>query len=88
MAIQISLILAGSSSIGGLQSAPSCYGVSFSPVLLGNGVTLTANSTTGDILAQVRAAIYAGRVEDMPALAAILALMNGDDPSNICNRSL
>jgi hypothetical protein len=88
VAIQISLILAGSSSIGGLQSAPNCYGVSFSPVLLGNGVTLTSNSTTGDILAQVRAAIYAGRVEDMPALAAILALMNGDDPSNICNRSL
>jgi hypothetical protein len=86
VAIQISLILSGSSSVGGLQSSPSCYGVQFTPVLLSNGITLTANSTTNDILGQVRASFYEQRTADFAPLAAILALMNGDDPSSTCNR--
>ncbi|MEP7274142.1 MAG: IPT/TIG domain-containing protein, partial [Acidobacteriota bacterium] len=88
VAIQLSLILSGSSSVGGLQSSPSCYGISFAPVLLSNGVTLTPSSTTNDILGQVRSAIFELRAADMPALASILGLMNGDDPSNTCNRVL
>jgi hypothetical protein len=86
VAIQISLILAGSSNVGGLQSSPACYGVQFAPVLLSNGVSLTPNSTTNDILAQVRSSFYDQRSVDFAPLAAILALMNGDDPSNTCNR--
>lgn len=86
LAIQISLLLSGSSSVGGLQSSPSCYGVTFGAVLLSNGVTLTPSSSTSDILAQVRGAILENRFADMPALTSILALMNGDDPTSTCNR--
>jgi len=86
VAIQMSILLAGSSSTGGLQSSPSCYGVQFAPVLLSNGATLTSNSTTNDILSEVRKSFYDQRAVDFSPLAAILALMNGDDPSNTCNR--
>ena len=88
LAIQISLVAAGSSNIGGLQSAPNCYGISFSPVLLSNGVLITPSTTTGDILSQVRLAIAELRVVDFTPLASILRLLNGEDPTATCNRPI
>ncbi len=88
LAIQISLVAAGSSNVGGLQSAPNCYGIAFPPVLLSNGVLITPSTATGDINSQVRLAIFELRVVDMTPLATILRLLNGEDPTATCNRPI
>jgi hypothetical protein len=86
VATQLSVLASGvlPTSQGLLNSRLRCYGVNFTPVPLGNGVTLSRNTFFGDILEQARLAIVENRADDMVKLAIIIRLLNGDDPSGIC----
>ncbi|MGH9849044.1 MAG: beta strand repeat-containing protein, partial [Blastocatellia bacterium] len=67
-----------------LNSTLRCYGVNFTPTQLSNGFTLSRDMTFGQLLAQAQSAIFENRTNDMPKLATVLALLNGNDPSNRC----
>ncbi|MGE0882993.1 MAG: pre-peptidase C-terminal domain-containing protein [Blastocatellales bacterium] len=87
LAIQISLAAVNSSFLSGVvNSSIRCYGVSFAPVQLDNGITLTRITVLRDVMAQARLAILENRTDDMVRIAGILALLNGNDPNNRCNK--
>jgi hypothetical protein len=69
---------------GILNSTLRCYRVNFTPVQLSNGFTLSRDMTFGQLLAQAQSAIFENRTSDMPKLATVMALLNGNDPSNRC----
>lgn len=77
VALQLSLLAAPGSDQGALQSKLSCYGVSFSPVTLGSGATLTPNATLGTLLDLARNAARNSAGADLSALANLLAQLNG-----------
>ncbi len=86
---QLSLLVSagpfGASGSGAVQnSSLRCYGLNFTPVQLSNGFTISRSTTFGELLSQSRSAITTNRTDDMTKLAMILALLNGDDPSNRC----
>lgn len=58
-------------------SALSCSGISFNPVTLSNGVTLTSSSLLDTLVTQTNLAIKENRSSDAAALAGIWALLNG-----------
>lgn len=60
-----------------LWSALSCSGISFGPVTLSNGVTLSSASLLDTLVTQSNLAIRQNRTQDMAALADIWALLNG-----------
>ncbi len=66
--------------ISALPSSLSCYGLSFEPVTLSNGVTISPDSSLGALLTQCDlAALKPPSMErdaDMVALANILSLLN------------
>ncbi|HKE05655.1 MAG TPA: IPT/TIG domain-containing protein, partial [Blastocatellia bacterium] len=89
VAAQLNLLVSsgpfGASGSGNVQnSSLRCYGLNFAPTQLSNGFTISRNSTFGELLSQSRSAITDNRTEDMSKLAMVLALLNGDDPSNRC----
>ena len=85
VATQLSLASTGrSNSEIILNSRLRCYGVSFDPVRLGNGLMLSRNTLFGDLLEQARLAIVDDRTEDMVKLTTVFRLLNGDDPSGRC----
>ncbi len=65
-------------------SSARCFGLNFAPLPLSNGYTLTRNSTLNDILNQTRQAILENRLNDMPNLVIVMAMLNGNDPTNRC----
>ncbi len=67
-----------------LSSSLRCYGLSFAPVQLSNGVTISRDTTINDLFAQARAAILENRTNDMPGIAMVIALLNGNDPNDRC----
>ncbi|MGH9838638.1 MAG: beta strand repeat-containing protein [Blastocatellia bacterium] len=67
-----------------LASSARCFGLNFAPIPLSNGYTLTRNSTLNDILNQTRQAILDNRLDDMPKLVIVMAMLNGADPTNRC----
>jgi hypothetical protein len=69
---------------GILNSTLRCYRVNFTPMQLSNGFTLSRDMTFGQLLAQAQSAIIENRTNDMPKLATVLALLNGNDPNNRC----
>jgi hypothetical protein len=86
VALQLSVLATGgqfpSPSI--LASSVRCYGLNFAPMALGNGFTLSRNSTLSEVLAQTRQAILDNRLDDMPKLIMVMSLLNGNNPSNRC----
>ena len=89
VAAQLNLLVSsgpfGASSSGNVQNTSlRCYGLNIAPVQLSNGFTISRNTTFGELLSQSRSAITGNRTEDMAKLAMVLALLNGDDPSNRC----
>jgi hypothetical protein len=89
VATQLSLLVSGgpfgASGSGNLQSSSlRCYGLNFAPMQLSNGFTVSRNTTLGELLSQSRSAITDNRTDDMSKLAMVLALLNGDDPTNRC----
>jgi hypothetical protein len=85
VALQISLVANSSVLSGAMNSPIRCYGINFDPALLDNGFLLTRTTLLRDLLAQARLAIIENRSDDMIKLAAVMALMNGTDPTNRCN---
>ncbi len=89
VATQLSILVVdgpfGPSGSPGMQnSSLRCYGLDFAPVQLSNGFTISRNTTIGDLLGQSRSAILNNRTGDMSKLAMVLALLNGDDPTDRC----
>ncbi|MEK7832564.1 MAG: IPT/TIG domain-containing protein [Acidobacteriota bacterium] len=85
VATQISLAAVNGGSSAGVMNSPLlCYGVTFDPVQLDNGVILTRTTMLRDILNQARLSLIENRQNDMARIAAILVLMNGTDPNNHC----
>ncbi|MGE0130853.1 MAG: pre-peptidase C-terminal domain-containing protein [Blastocatellales bacterium] len=88
VAAQLSLLVAngpfGSSSASVLNSSLRCFGVNFTPTQLDNGFTLSRSTTFGELMSQSRSAITSNRTSDMAKLAAVLALLNGNDPTDRC----
>jgi hypothetical protein len=89
VAFQLSVLavdsLFGSSGSPALQnSSLRCYGLNFAPTQLSNGFTISRNTTIGELLGQTRSAITSNRTDDMSALATVLALLNGNDPTDRC----
>jgi hypothetical protein len=86
VATQLSVLASGAlpSSESLLNSRLQCYGITFDPAQLSNGITLSKNTLFGDLLEQARLAIIENRADDMVKLAAVFGLLNGDDPSGIC----
>lgn len=66
-------------------SSLSCYGFSFAPVTLSNGVVITTNSMVKDLFMQAYLASIQNRQVDFLPLANLFALFNGNDPLNVCN---
>ncbi len=67
-----------------LNSTLRCYGVNFTPMQLSNGFTLSRDMTFGQLLAQAQSAIFEDKIADMPKLATVMALLNGNDPNSRC----
>ncbi len=63
----------------------SCYGFSFAPVTLSNGVVITTNSMVKDLFYQAYLASIQNRHVDFLPLANLFALFNGNDPLSVCN---
>lgn len=85
VAAQLNILVAnGPFGSTGLNSALRCFGVNFTPVQLSNGFTISRGTTLGEMLTQSRNAITSNRTDDMASIAAILALLNGSDPTNRC----
>lgn len=86
VAMQLSVLSSGfqPSSERLRSSRLICYGRTFNPAPLSNGITITTNTSFGDLMDQTLLAIIEGRTQDMIKLTAILNLLNGDDPSGIC----
>ncbi|HKQ73511.1 MAG TPA: IPT/TIG domain-containing protein [Blastocatellia bacterium] len=89
VAAQLSLLVSagpfGASGSAGVQNTSlRCYGLNFAPIQLSNGFTISRNTTFGEMLSQSRSAIIANRTDDMTKLAMVLALLNGNDPTNRC----
>lgn len=63
----------------------SCYGITFTPVALSNGVTLTADSMVKELYMQAQLAILEKRQADAVALTSIFNLLNGNSPFGLCN---
>jgi hypothetical protein len=64
----------------------SCYRITFAPVTLSNGVTLTTGSMVKELYMQITLAIQQRREVDYAPLARILDLLNGNDARGFCNR--
>lgn len=54
------------------NSALSCYGLTFAPITLSNGVVITTSTSLGTLLLQVELAFATNNAADMNALADIL----------------
>lgn len=85
---QLNLLLStggGSPTFFNVQWANlSCYGLTFTPVTLSNGVVLSSNSMVKELFMQAYLAAVQNRSQDFLALANVFLLLNGTDPSNVC----
>jgi hypothetical protein len=78
---QLSISYAGGSgspvTFNTFWSPLTCSGISFAPVTLSNGITLSPSSLLDTLVTQSNLAIRENRTQDMGALASIWALLNG-----------
>ncbi len=86
LATQISLAAVNTGILTGVMNSPIlCYGVNFAPITV-NGLTVSRTTLLRDLLVQTRLAIIENRTDDMVKLAGVLAMINGNDPNNRCNK--
>lgn len=89
VAAQLNFLAAGGSGSAVTYNAMwtnlSCYGITFSPVTLSNGVTLTENSMVKELWMQATLAAHNNNQADFVSLAAIFDLLNGNSTSASCN---
>jgi hypothetical protein len=81
VAMQLSLASAGGTGspvvFNTFWSPIRCSGITFTPVTLSNGVSLSRDSLLDTLFMQAQLAIRENRTQDMVALANIIALLNG-----------
>jgi hypothetical protein len=79
--LQLSLANAGGNGspvvFNTFWSALKCSGITFQPVTLSNGVTITEDSVLDVLYTQAVLAIKQNRAADMVPIANIMALLNG-----------
>ncbi len=75
VAAQLSVLAVGSSPLA-LQTGLSCYRLSFAPISLSSGVTLTPSSSLGLLLEQARAVARTANASDLDQLTTLLDLLN------------
>jgi hypothetical protein len=68
-----------------MEGKLSCYNLKFDPVTLSNGFTISTETKLKDLFQQTRFSIYDSRTVDMPALARIFDLLNGNSNLANCN---
>jgi len=68
-----------------MESKLRCYKLTFDPVTLSNGFTITTDTKLKDLFQQARLSILDNRPQDMPALAKIFDLLNGNSPLGFCH---
>ena len=90
VAAQLSVIAAGGDgspvAFNAFWSMLSCYNLNFASVTLSNGFVLSPASMLNDLFEQSQLAIRQNRTADMEKLAAVLDLLNGNDPLGRCGR--
>ncbi len=62
-----------------------CYNLTFDAVALSNGFTITTDTKLKDLFQQARFSVWDNRPQDMPALAKIFDLLNGNSPLAFCH---
>jgi hypothetical protein len=86
---QLNLYIAGGSGspvmYNVLWANLSCYDITFAPITLSNGFTLTRNSMVKDLFMQAQLAILENRAADAVALTGVFNLLNGNSPFGFCN---
>lgn len=90
VAAQLNGLLAGGSGsvryFYAMEGKLSCYNLQFDPITLDNGFVLSPESKLKDLFEQARFSITQSRSNDQMRLAAILDLLNGNNPLGACNR--
>ncbi len=81
---QLNLLARAGNDQSPLGSNLLCYQLNFQPTLLGSGVFLNPSMTLGEVLEQARLAAQSNRVIDQRQIAAVLHMLNGDDPLGRC----
>jgi hypothetical protein len=88
-AAQLNLLFAGGGGsppfYNNLWANLSCYSVTFAPVTLSNGVTLTTNSMVKDLFMQAHLATIQNRGADFQTLGLLFELLNGTSTLGFCN---
>jgi len=82
---QLNLLARPGNDQSPLGSNLLCYQLNFQPTQLGSGVFLNPSMTLGEVLEQARLAALSNRVIDQRQIAAVLHLLNGDDPLGRCH---
>ena len=81
---QLNLLARAGNDQSPLGSNLLCYQLNFQPTELSSGVFLNPLMTIGEVLEQARLASLSNRVIDQRQIAAVLHMLNGDDPLGRC----
>jgi hypothetical protein len=74
----------GGNSLGIVNSSVGCYQVSFDPIQLSTGETISRTTSLADLFNWTRAAIASNVVQDQQALLPLFELLNGNNPQSKC----
>ncbi|MGA1369019.1 MAG: IPT/TIG domain-containing protein, partial [Blastocatellia bacterium] len=77
-------VLSGGNSPGIVNSSLDCYRVSFDPVQLSTGQSVTRATTLSDLFNWTRTAIITNVEEDQRALLPLFEALNGNNPQSNC----
>lgn len=77
-------VLVGGNSLGIVNSSVGCYQVSFDPIQLSTGETISRTTSLADLFNWTRAAIASNVVQDQQALLPLFELLNGNNPQSKC----
>ncbi|MFZ4627453.1 MAG: PPC domain-containing protein [Blastocatellia bacterium] len=77
-------VLAGGNSPGISNSSLNCYQVSFDPIQLSTGVSVSRTTSLSDLFNWTRTALVNNVVEDQQALLPLFEELNGNNPQSKC----
>jgi hypothetical protein len=77
-------VLAGGNTPGIVNSLLGCYQVTFDPIQLSSGETVSRSTSLADLFNWTRIAITENVVEDQQALLPLFEALNGNNPQSRC----
>jgi len=77
-------VLAGGNSPGIINSSLNCYQVSFDPIQLSTGESVSRTTSLSDLFNWTRIALVNNVVEDQQALLPLFEALNGNNPQSRC----